>query len=172
MRIALQKIAFLPYAYVMDKYRFSLFRGQINHDEELNSKWWELRTQYGGVMAPITRNHRENFDPGAKYHVSTNTPYARYFIAHILQFQFYRTMCRLQGQAKQLHLCDIYGNKYVGERFKRMLAKGNSKPWSEILEEFTGENQLDSSAMLDYFQPLYQWLKMENLARGYPIGWL
>ncbi|CAF4334246.1 unnamed protein product, partial [Rotaria sordida] len=52
-----------------------------------------------------------------------------------------------------------------------MLAMGASKSWPEILENFTGENKLESQAMLDFFQPLYNWLKMENLARGYPVGW-
>ncbi|CAF1406561.1 unnamed protein product [Rotaria sordida] len=46
-----------------------------------------------------------------------------------------------------------------------MLGMGNSKSWSEILENFTGENKLESQAILDFFQPLYNWLKMENLSR-------
>ncbi|CAF3630704.1 unnamed protein product [Adineta steineri] len=171
MRMALQKVAFLPFAYVMDKYRFALFRNEINRDTELNAKWWALRIQYGGIMAPVPRSDPENFDAGAKFHIPSGTPYARYFIAHILQFQFYRAMCRLQGQTKRLHMCDIYGNKHVGERFKEMLAMGSSKPWSEILESLTGENKLEPQAMVDFFEPLYKWLKMENLARGYPVGW-
>jgi len=172
MRMALQKVAFLPFAYVMDKYRFALFRNQINRHDELNAKWWALRKQYGGIMPPVPRSDPENFDPGAKYHIPSNTPYARYFIAHILQFQFYRAMCRLQGDVERLHMCDIYGNKYVGGRFKEMLAMGSSKPWSEILESLTGENKLEPQALLDFFEPLYKWLKMENLARGYPVGWM
>ncbi|CAF3694401.1 unnamed protein product [Adineta steineri] len=171
MRMALQKVAFLPFAYVMDKYRFALFRNEINRDTELNAKWWALRIQYGGIMAPVPRSDPENFDAGAKFHIPSGTPYARYFIAHILQFQFCRAMCRLQGQTKRLHMCDIYGNKHVGERFKEMLAMGSSKPWSEILESLTGENKLEPQAMVDFFEPLYKWLKMENLARGYPVGW-
>ncbi|UJR37123.1 hypothetical protein I4U23_029827 [Adineta vaga] len=172
MRMALQKVAFLPFAYVMDKYRFALFRNQINRDTELNAKWWALRKQYGGLMPPVPRSDPENFDPGAKYHVTSNTPYARYFIAHILQFQFYRALCQLHGHEGQLHMCDIYGNKKVGERFKQMLALGSSKPWSEVLISLTGENKLEPQAMLDYFEPLHKWLKMENLARGYPVGWM
>jgi peptidyl-dipeptidase A len=93
-------------------------------------------------------------------------------VAHILQFQFYRAMCRLQGDAKELHMCDIYGNKKVGRKFKEMLAMGNSKPWQEVLESLTGENQLEPQAMLDYFQPLYNWLKKENSRKGYPVGWM
>jgi peptidyl-dipeptidase A len=171
MRIALQKVAFLPFAYVMDKYRFALFRNQIDRDHELNSMWWKLRIKHGGIMAATERSDAVNFDPGAKYHIPSNVPYSRYFIAHILQFQFYRALCRLQGQTEKIHMCDIYGNKQVGARFKEMLSMGSSQPWSQILERLTGETKLEPQAMLDYFKPLYQWLKMENLARGYPVGW-
>jgi peptidyl-dipeptidase A len=170
--MALQKVAFLPFAYAMDTYRFLLFRNQINRDHELNSMWWALRVQHGGIMAAVHRSDKINFDPGAKYHIPSNTPYFRYFVAHILQFQFYRAMCRLQGDAKELHMCDIYGNKKVGRKFKEMLAMGNSKPWQEVLESLTGENQLEPQAMLDYFQPLYNWLKKENSRKGYPVGWM
>ncbi|CAF1419757.1 unnamed protein product [Rotaria sordida] len=124
------------------------------------------------ITIKLPRNDKKNFDAGAKYHIPSNVPYLRYFIAHILQFQFYRAMCRLQGVTKRLHMCDIYGNKYVGEKFKEMLGMGNSKSWSEILENFTGENKLESQAILDFFQPLYNWLTMENLSRGYPVGWM
>jgi peptidyl-dipeptidase A len=171
MRLALQKVVFLPFAYVMDKYRFALFRHQINHDQQLNSYWWDLRMKYGGIRAPVSRDDLTNFDPGAKYHIPANVPYARYFIAHILQFQFYRALCRLQGHTTRLHMCDIYGNKHVGRRFKRMLSMGSSKPWPVILNDLTGENKLESQAILDFFQPLFEWLKKENQAQGYPVGW-
>ncbi len=172
MRLALQKVAFIPFSYVMDKYRFLLFRNEINLAYELNSMWWTLRIEHSGIMAAIPRNNEINFDPGAKYHISANVPYFRYFIAYILQFQFYRALCRLQGQTKQLHMCDIYGNKYVGRKFKEMLAMGNSKSWEDILENLTGENKLESQAILDFFEPLYDWLKIENSRKGYSVGWM
>jgi peptidyl-dipeptidase A len=172
MRMALQKVAFLPFGYVMDKYRFLLFRNEIDREHELNSMWWALRIEYGGVMAAVPRSDAVNFDPGAKYHIPSNVPYLRYFIAHILQFQFYRAMCRLQGHSKRLHMCDIYGNKHVGTMFKDMLAMGSSKSWQEILESLTGEDKLEPQAMLDYFDPLYKWLKKENSKKGYPVGWM
>lgn len=171
MRMALQKVAFLPFAYVMDKYRFALFRNQITRPTELNKRWWEMRLQYGGLKPPISRHDPENFDPGAKYHVATNVPYAKYLIAHILQFQFYRAMCRLQGHTHRWHMCDIYGDTYVGKRFKEMLALGSSKSWPDVLQTLTGERQIEPQAILDYFEPLHKWLKMENLARGYPVDW-
>lgn len=172
MRLALQKVAFLPFAYVMDKYRFALFRRQIDREHELNRFWWHLRTKYGGIRAPVDRDDPKHFDAGAKYHVSSNVPYARYFLAHVLQFQFHRALCQLQGNQDRWHMCDIYGNEKVGKRFRHMLSMGSSKHWSEVLEYLTGENQIKTDAILDFFQPLYQWLKSENLARGYTVGWL
>ena len=172
MRLALQKVAFLPFGYAMDKYRFALFRNQVDRKHELNSMWWALRVEHGGIMAAVRRSDANNFDAGAKFHVPSNTPYFRYFIAHILQFQFYRAMCRLKGHTGPLHMCDIYGRKDVGKKFREMLSMGNSKPWSEILESLTGETKLEPQALLDFFEPLHKWLKTENLARGYPVGWM
>jgi peptidyl-dipeptidase A len=172
LRMALQKVAFLPFAYVMDTYRFLLFGNQIDRQHDLNSKWWTLRIQHSGIMPAVSRNNENNFDPAAKFHISMNVPYFRYFIAHILQFQFHRAMCRLKGHVEQLHMCDIYGRKDIGQRFKQMLAMGNGKSWQDILEYLTGERQLTSKAMLEYFQPLHQWLEQENRQRGYPIGWM
>lgn len=172
LSMALQKVSFLPFAYAMDKYRFLLFRNEINRQNELNTMWWALRVEHGGIMAAVPRSDEVNFDPGAKYHVPSNTPYYRYFFAHILKFQFHRAMCRLQGHTEDFHLCDIYGNKHVGKRFKRMLAMGSSERWPIALKSLTGNDRVDPQAMLDYFQPLYQWLKDENSRKGYPVGWM
>ncbi|CAF1022627.1 unnamed protein product [Didymodactylos carnosus] len=169
MRMALQKVAFLPFAYIMDKYRFALFRNEIDVSK-LNSVWWDMRLKYGGLMPPVERSE-QNFDPGAKYHIPSNVPYTRYFLAHILQFQFHRALCKIGRNEQPLHLCDIYKQKSVGNRFYQMLAAGNSRHWSEILETLTGENTFQSQAILDYFQPLYKWIKQENIRLGYPVGW-
>ena len=104
MRMAMQKVAFLPFGYALDKYRFALFRNEIDRPTELNKRWWQMRVQYGGIQAPVPRHDPENFDPGAKYHVPANVPYAKYFISHILQFQFHRALCRLQGDTERLYV--------------------------------------------------------------------
>jgi peptidyl-dipeptidase A len=156
MRLALQKVAFLPFAYSLDNYRYALFRGEINPEYGLNSMWWASRVEHGGIMAAVPRSDATNLDPAAKYHIPAHTPYDRYFIGH----------------TRALHLCDIYGREDVGERFKEMLAMGNSKPWSQILETLTDECELKSDAVLEFFQPLYTWLKQENRDQGYPVGWM
>lgn len=166
---ALEKVAFLPFGLVIDKWRWQVFSGQVK-PETYNQAWWELRTKYQGVAAPVERTEAD-FDPGAKYHVPGNVPYMRYFLARILQFQFHRALCREAGYSGPLHRCSIYGNKTAGENLNKMLALGQSKPWPEALEVLTGEKQMDASALADYFAPLKTWLDEQNKANHYPVGW-
>ena len=162
LRTALEKVAFLPFGLVVDQWRWQVFSGQVP-PAQYNATWWTLREKYQGVAAPGPRP-AEAFDPGAKYHVPANTPYTRYFLAGILQFQMHRAMCRAAGHTGPLHTCSVYGNKEVGARLQKMLAMGASKPWPEALEALTGEKQIDATAILDYFAPLRQWLDDEAAA--------
>ena len=166
---ALEKVAFLPFGLLVDKWRWEVFSGQVK-PEEYNKAWWELRKKYQGIVPPVERSEAD-FDPGAKYHVPSNTPYMRYFLARILQFQFHRALCREAGYKGPLHRCSIYGNKAAGEKLNKMLAMGQSKPWPEALEALTGEKQMDASALADYFAPIKAWLDEQNKANRYPVGW-
>jgi peptidyl-dipeptidase A len=166
---ALEKVAFLPFGLLVDKWRWEVFSGQVK-PEEYNKAWWELRRKYQGIVPPAERTEAE-FDPGAKYHVPGNVPYARYFLARILQYQFQRALCREAGSTGPLHRCSIYGNKAAGEKLNKMLALGASKPWPEALETLTGEKQMDASALAGYFAPLKAWLDEQNKANHYPVGW-
>jgi peptidyl-dipeptidase A len=166
---ALEKVAFLPFGLLVDKWRWEVFSGQVK-PEEYNKAWWELRRKYQGIVPPVQRSEAD-FDPGAKYHVPGNVPYARYFLARILQYQFQRALCREAGSTGPLHRCSIYGNKAAGEKLNKMLAMGASKPWPEALETLTGEKQMDATALADYFAPLKLWLDEQNKANHYPVGW-
>ena len=157
---ALDKVAFLPFGYLVDQWRWKVFSGEIGPND-YNKAWWELREKYQGVTAPVPRTEQD-FDAGAKYHVPANTPYARYFLAAILQFQFHRALCREAGFNGPLYQCSIYGNKKAGEKLKAMLAMGQSKPWPEALKAMTGEDKMDATAIIDYFAPLKQWLDEQN----------
>lgn len=162
LRMALDKVAFLPFGLLVDQWRWKVFSGEIQ-PAQYNAAWWELREKYQGVGAPRPRPV-DAFDPGAKYHVPANTPYTRYFLAHILQFQMHRAMCKAAGHTGPLHTCSVYGNKDVGARLQQMLTMGASKPWPEALEALTGERQMDATAILDYFAPLQEWLEAEATA--------
>jgi len=167
MKMAADKIAFLPFGKLIDEWRWRVFDGQIK-PEDYNKSWWALRTKYQGVAPPVERSEAD-FDPGAKYHIPGNTPYTRYFLAFILQFQFHRALCEAAGHKGPLHECSIYGNKEAGRRFAEMLALGQSQPWPDTLEKLTGTREMDASAIIDYFEPLMGWLKEHN--QGQQCGW-
>jgi peptidyl-dipeptidase A len=166
---ALEKVAFLPFGLLVDKWRWEVFSGQVK-PEQYEKAWWDLRLKYQGIVPPVARTEAD-FDPGAKAHVPGNVPYARYFLARILQFQFHRALCRQIGYNGPLHRCSIYGNKEAGKRLNSMLALGASKPWPEALDALTGEKKMDASALADYFAPLKIWLDEQNNANHYPVGW-
>lgn len=157
---ALDKVAFLPFGYLVDQWRWKVFSGEIKPGD-YNKGWWDLRAKYQGLAPPAPRTEQD-FDAGAKYHVPANTPYARYFLAAILQFQFHRALCREAGFNGPLYQCSIYGNKKAGEKLKQMLAMGLSKPWPEALKTMTGEDKMDATAIIDYFAPLKTWLDEQN----------
>ena len=157
---ALDKVAFLPFGYLVDQWRWKVFSGEIGPND-YNRGWWELREKYQGIAPPVARSEQD-FDAGAKYHVPANTPYARYFLASILQFQFHRALCREAGFTGPLYQCSIYGNKKAGEKLKAMLAMGLSRPWPEALKAMTGEDKMDATAIIDYFAPLKTWLDEQN----------
>ena len=167
MQMALDKVAFLPFGLLVDQWRWKVLAGETP-PSRYNASWWELREKYQGVQAPVARSEAD-FDPGAKYHVPANVPYTRYFLAHILQFQFHRALCQAAGYQGPLNRCSIYGNKEVGARLQKMLEMGLSRPWPDALEAMTGQREMDATAILDYFAPLQKWLDEQNA--GQPVGW-
>ncbi len=167
MKLALDKIVFLPWGKLVDQWRWKVFSGEFT-PADYNPGWWALRAQYQGVSPPLARAE-EDFDPGAKYHIPGNTPYTRYFLAFILQFQFQKALCDAAGFDGPLHECDIYGNTEAGKRFMDMLAQGASRPWQETLEKLTGTREIDGSALIEYFAPLMGYLAEQN--QGLSCGW-
>jgi len=167
MSRALEKVAFLPFSLLVDQWRWQVFSGQIS-PADYNKAWWALRLKYQGV-APSSVRGEEFFDAGAKYHVPGNTPYTRYFLAHILQFQFHRELSKMAQCQSPLHRCSIYGSTEAGKRLDAMLQMGLSKPWPDALEALTGSRQMDATAIVDYFAPLKTWL--DEQLKGKPVGW-
>jgi peptidyl-dipeptidase A len=167
LRQALSSIAFLPFGLLIDQWRWRVFSGEIR-PADYNRSWWDLKNRYQGVSAPAPRGP-DAFDPGAKYHVPANTPYTRYFLAGILQFQFYRSLCQAAGHQGPLYRCSFYGSADAGRKLEAMLALGASRPWPDALEALTGSRQMDANAILEYFEPLRVWLDRQN--RGGPAGW-
>jgi peptidyl-dipeptidase A len=163
----MDKVAFLPFGLLVDKWRWGVFNGGIK-PAGYNRAWNDLRLQYQGIIPPVERDET-GFDPGAKYHIPGNTPYTRYFLARLLQFQFYKAACDQAGWKGPLHRCSFYGNKEVGRRLNAMLEMGASKPWPDALETFTGSREMSGEAMMEYFRPLSAWLETQN--KGRKCGW-
>ncbi len=167
LRQAMDKVAFLPFGLLVDKWRWGVFDGSIA-PTDYNNAWHDLKLEYQGITPPVERP-ADAFDPGAKYHIPGNTPYTRYFLARILQFQFYKAACDQAGWDGPLHRCSFYGNEEVGEKLNAMLEMGASKPWPDALEAFTGSREMSGEAMVEYFAPLKAWLDEQN--EGKPSGW-
>jgi peptidyl-dipeptidase A len=167
MQQALDKVAFLPFALMLDQWRWRVLRGEIE-PADYNTAWWDLREQYQGVEAPVERP-ADAFDPGAKYHIPANVPYLRYFLSFIIQFQFHEAACEMAGWEGPLHRCSIYGNEEVGRRFNEMMQMGASRPWPEALHAFTGTREMDGAAIRSYFEPLTAYLAEQNQSRT--CGW-
>ncbi len=167
MKLALEKIAFLPFGKMIDEWRWKVFSGEIA-PEDYNQGWWDLRTEYQGIKPPLARSEKD-FDAGAKYHIPGNTPYTRYFLSFIMQFQFHKALCEKSGHKGPLHECSIYDNKVAGKALGDMLTMGQSKPWPDAMEALTGQRKMDASAIIDYFAPLNAYLKEQNANRQ--CGW-
>ncbi len=167
MKMALDRVAFLPFGLMIDQWRWKVFNGEIS-EEEYNKGWWKLRNHYQGVKSPVVISE-DNFDPGAKYHIPAGVPYTRYFLAHILEFQFHRELCKTAGNTGPLHQCSIYGNKKAGAKLIKMLKMGASAPWQDALEVVANSREMDATAVIDYFAPLKSWLDEQNKERD--CGW-
>jgi peptidyl-dipeptidase A len=165
--MALEKVAFLPFGLLIDKWRWEVFSGKVS-PAEYNSAWWELKARYQGVAPPEPRT-AQDFDPGAKFHVASSTPYLRYFLARIYQFQFHRALCQAAGFKGPIDQCSIHDSKEAGAKLMAMLSLGASKPWPEALEVIGAGRQADAGALLEYFAPLSAWLAEEN--KGRQCGW-
>ncbi|XP_058056752.1 angiotensin-converting enzyme [Anopheles bellator] len=174
--LAMEKVVFLPFALALEAWRYDVFSKRIRK-EQYNCHWWLLREEYGGVKPPVLRSELD-FDPGAKYHVAANIPYIKYFFSNVLQFQIYRSLCTAAGQydpqdpTKPLHKCDIYRQPAAGNILKKLMERGTSQPWQQVLQEVIGEGRLDGSALREFFRPLEEWLRNENLRNNEYVGWI
>jgi peptidyl-dipeptidase A len=167
LRQAMDKVAFLPFGLLIDRWRWGVFDGSIKPDG-YEAAWNQMRLNYQGLVPPAERG-ADAFDPGAKFHIPAVVPYTRYFLARVLQFQFYEAACKEAGWKGPLHRCSFYGNKAVGQKLNAMLSMGASKPWPDALEAFTGTREMGGKAMIRYFAPLQKWLEAQN--KGQACGW-
>ncbi|KAL8582108.1 hypothetical protein ACOMHN_004028 [Nucella lapillus] len=167
MSMALQKIAFLPFGYLIDQWRWSVFRGNTT-SRNYNQGWWDLRCNLQGVSPPVKRTE-EDFDPGAKFHIPNNTPYIRYFVSFVIQFQFQKALCDAAGHQGPLHTCDIYNSTAAGDKLRAMLSKGSSEVWTVPFQALTGLTNMSAQPLIQYFKPLMTYL--QNANKDEHVGW-
>lgn len=167
MKQALEGVVVIPWALTLDKWRSSVFNGEIDANN-LNSSWWDMRESYQGITSPVERSE-DYFDPGAKYHIPANTPYTRYYLARIMQYQFHEALCSAIGFDGPLHECSIYGDEEAGKKIISTMAMGQSLPWQDAFENLTGLRDLSGSSVMNYYKPLKDWLDKENENRM--CGW-
>ena len=167
MKQALEGVVVIPWALTLDKWRSGVFNGEIK-ESNLNSSWWSMRESYQGITSPVYRSE-DYFDPGAKYHIPANTPYTRYYLARIMQYQFHEALCNAMNFNGPLHECSIYGNEVAGEKIISTMAMGQSQPWQDAFENITGSRSLSGSSVMNYYKPLKEWLDKQNENRM--CGW-
>ena len=167
MKQALDGVVVVPWALMLDKWRSGVFNGEID-ETNLNSSWWKLREYYQGINTSTERSE-DYFDPGAKYHIPGNTPYTRYYLARIMQYQFHEALCNEIEFDGLLHECSIYGSEKAGDKIISTMAMGESLPWQDAFENLTGSRKLSGKSILNYYAPLKDWLDEQNENRT--CGW-
>lgn len=169
MQMALDNVAFMPFGYLIDLYRWKVFDGSIP-PEKLNEEWWRMRRDLEGLIPPVSRNEN-NLDAVSYFHIAYDVPHIRYFVSRILTFQFHEALCNESGHTGPLHECDIYGSKAAGDLFSEFLSQGAKYPWDDTLEIITGQRVMSASSFLKYFQPLNDWLVKQNRLNEDEVGW-
>lgn len=110
MHMALKKISYAPFAYLVDLWRYHVFRNGV---QNMNAAWWDLRLRFQGVVPPIPRTE-QHLDSAGKKHIPSDIPYMRYYVALLLEFQIHEALCYSAGHNGPLHTCDIYRSREVG----------------------------------------------------------
>ncbi|NXC15860.1 ACE2 enzyme, partial [Corythaeola cristata] len=167
LKQALTIVATMPFTYMLEKWRWMVFRGEIT-TQEWTKRWWEMKREIVGVVEPVP--HDETYcDPATLFHVANDYSFIRYYTRTIYQFQFQEALCKAANHTGPLHTCDITNSTAAGENLRQLLELGRSKPWTQALESITGEKYMNATPLLSYFEPLYEWLQTNNSGRY--IGW-
>ncbi len=156
-------IVFIPFsAGTMSHFEHDLYEENIPKDE-FNKRWWEYVGKFQGIAPPGERG--EQFcDAATKTHIIDDpAQYYDYALSCVLKFQLHDYIAKkiLKQDPRN---CNYYGNKEVGDFLRGIMRPGASKDWRVVLKEKTGED-LSARAMLEYYQPLLEYLKKVNAGR-------
>uniref|UniRef100_A0A8C1ZDQ6 Angiotensin-converting enzyme n=1 Tax=Cyprinus carpio TaxID=7962 RepID=A0A8C1ZDQ6_CYPCA len=169
MKQALTIVATLPFTYMLEEWRWQVFKEIIPKDEWM-LRWWQMKRDLVGVGEAVPRD--ESYcDPPALFHVSGDYSFIRYFTRTIYQFQFQEALCEAAGHTGPLYKCDITNSTKAGNKLRHMLELGRSMSWTRALEDVAGTTKMDSQPLLHYFSTLMEWLKEENQKNNRVPGW-
>lgn len=167
LREALEYVVFIPFsAGTMTRFEHALYAENLSPDE-LNAKWWELVRNYQGVVPPGPRGE-EYADALTKTHINDDPgQYYDYALSFALLFQLHDHIAA-NILEQDPHDTDYWGHEAVGDFLRRVMSPGASRPWRQVLQETTGRS-LDAQAIVDYFEPLHDWLVEQNRAREHTL---
>ncbi|XP_013173794.1 PREDICTED: angiotensin-converting enzyme-like [Papilio xuthus] len=157
--LALEKLPLVAYAYVLDRWRWDIFANSSL--KNWNQHWWDLRVNETGISPPVPRNESD-LDPAAKYHVVSHVQYITYLVSHVLEFQILSSLCKKANYTGPLHNCSLRDVKEAGKLLSNGMSLGAGVDWRTVLQAITGETDLSSAGLLEYFAPLSQYLRKEN----------
>jgi len=150
----------------MTEYEHDLYTGNLPEDQ-FNKKWWELKAKYQGIVPPMPRGE-DYCDAASKTHINNDAAqYYDYALSYAVMFQFHNYIAKniLNQDPRNTN---YYGNKEIGDFLHEILSVGATKDWRTLMKETTGE-EINAQAMLDYFEPLMDYLKKVNEGREHTL---
>uniref|UniRef100_A0A7I4Z5D3 Angiotensin-converting enzyme n=1 Tax=Haemonchus contortus TaxID=6289 RepID=A0A7I4Z5D3_HAECO len=163
---ALENFVKMPFDIVADNWRFEQFEGKIT-PAKINDRWWELRTKYEGISAPEPYNS-SNLDALMHTAISqVHSPAIKSLISYVVQFQILKSICPTGTVLSEG--CIL--SEVTTEKLREVMKKGSSITWLQALEQLTGSAQLDASPLLEYYEPLADWLRNTNEIDQTVLGW-
>jgi peptidyl-dipeptidase A len=164
---AMNYVVFIPWsAGVMTEFEYELYTNNLPK-EKFNEKWWELKKKYQGIVPPAERGE-EYCDATSKTHINNDAAqYYDYALSTVIFFQLHNHIAKniLHEDARATN---YFGRREVGDFLKSILTPGASVDWRKLMRDALGE-EISAQAMLEYFEPLMDYLKKENEGRKYTI---
>jgi peptidyl-dipeptidase A len=167
LKDAMNYVVFIPWSTgTMSFFEQELYSKNLPADQ-WNKKWWELAKKFQGIVPPSDRPE-DLCDAATKTHINDDpAQYYDYALSFILLFQIHDYISK-NILHEDPRATNYFGNKEVGNFIASLMKPGDSVDWRKLLKDKTGED-LSARAMLDFFNPLVEWLKKENEGRKYTL---
>ena len=167
LKEALEQVVLIPWgAGVMTEFEYSLYAKNLPVDQ-FNSKWWEIKKKYQGIIPPNERGE-DYCDACTKTHINNDpAQYYDYALSIVTLFQLHDHIAK-KILKQDPHNTNYWGSKETGKFLTKILSPGATVDWRKLMKDELGE-EISAKAMLEYFNPLYTWLKEQNKGRTYTL---